>query len=281
MNLGFHTISLLLHDEMTAMCELGKIGFQHVAIQPRLSGLNPNEDGFDAKLLDIARSSRELGINVIVEAQAPFLNTGSLASEDTDEAQATEDCIQKVMSLASASFLTPEACTVVFETGSSGIDDPSDLHLHESMLERLSQRIDSLLVDAKLLDVRLAVRPKQGNAIAKVTHVQRINQWLSETNRLSIAADTAQMMLAGEFPIGERLAPIASSLACVFLTDPETTTNHEPQPTDEFQLPGRVDLRRVVHALARQEIRVPVIVQIDGQSERGMSIAKEAWDHLS
>lgn len=283
MSLGFHTISLLLHDETTALKELAQIGYRSVAIRPRLSGLNPSDKHFTESMLRFADCANQAGVQVIFETQSPFLCDASLSSPDPAQAAKAkawiDTCLQAAREyIGNQSFDT----VVVFESGSSsGSGDATAASNDEADLERLSRQIDSLLHQAGDAGIRLAIRPRAGNVIAKITHFQRLQQWLAGAHRLSLAADTAQMMLHSEFPLGERLAPLASSLACVFLTDPDTTTPNAGMENEAAFLPGPVDLARVIQSLKRQEIHAPLIVQIDGQSEHGIAIAKDAWSSLA
>ncbi|MGB7328080.1 MAG: TIM barrel protein [Rubripirellula sp.] len=289
MSLGFHTISLLLHDEVTATVELARIGFRSVAIRPRLSGLNPNDSRFAEQMLRLAETAKQSDVRVVVDAHAPFLHDPcnrqavGLASHCDQEAHAAQNWIESLIRATSEFFSSQrDQNVVVFESGFANDDEAAGgLVVNETELERLAVRIDALIHQADNAGIRLAIRPRRGNVISRVTHFQRLQQWLSGPHELALAADTGQMMLNGEFPIGERLSQIASSLACVFLTDPETMACEVAGQTAATHLPGKVDLRRVVQSLMREEIHVPLIVQIDGQSERGLAIARDAWESLN
>jgi len=283
MNLGFHTISLLLHDETTALQELASIGYQSIAVRPRLSGLNPYAKHFVEGMLRFASCANRTDVQVIWETNAPLLCRASLSGPDLSESAEAKAWIE-ICILAAQEYLGDQATetVVVIESGAATRDESVIAEsTEEAELELLSFQLNSLLRRASDAGVRLAIRPRLGNVIAKVTHFQRLQQWLTGDDPLYLAADTAQMMLNSEFPIGQRLSPIASSLACVFLTDPDTTSPTASVRSDAALLPGPVDLKRVVQSLARQEIHVPMIVQIDGQSEKGLCIAQEAWTKLS
>ncbi|MGB7348070.1 MAG: TIM barrel protein [Pirellulaceae bacterium] len=288
MSLGFHTISLLLHDEVTATTELARIGYRSVAIRPRLSGLNPSDSRFAEQMLRLAETARQADVRVVVDSHMLFSHdpykwhSTGLASHCDEEAQAAQSWIEGWI-LATGEYFANQRDqnVVVFESGVANESDGSgSLMADETELERLAVRIDALIQQADAVGVRLAIRPRRGNVISRITHFQRLQQWLGGSHELALAADTGQMMLNGEFPIGERLSQIASSLAYVFLTDPETMTRDVVDQNAGSHLPGKVDLRRVVQSLIREEIHVPLIVQIDGQSERGLVIAQEAWENL-
>ncbi|QDT09104.1 TIM barrel protein [Planctomycetes bacterium K23_9] len=293
MSLGFHTVSLLLHDETTAVKELAAMGYTSVAIRPRLSGLNPYAKHVVESMQCFGDAAKRLDVQVVLETQAPFLCDASLASADIGESAKAKAWIDICMQVA-RDYISDDVILVI-ESGKSntsadtgglskdagtGIELAGGKSADEEPLERLAFQIDTLLRQADSRGLRLAIRPRTGNVIAKVTHFQRLCQWLGGPHRLYLAADTAQMMIGGEFPIGERLALNASELACVFLTDPETTSVASRNAASVSDLPGRVDLSRVVQSIRRQEILVPMIVQIDGQSERGLEIAREAWAKL-
>ena len=106
MILGFHTISLLLHDECTAATELAALGFRAVAIRPRLGGLDPNHERFVENILKFSELARSLDLQVVVDTEAEFLHQPTrckgpaLCSEDVDEALAAQQWIERWIAVA-------------------------------------------------------------------------------------------------------------------------------------------------------------------------------------
>ncbi|NND99805.1 MAG: TIM barrel protein [Pirellulaceae bacterium] len=293
MNVGFHTISLLLHDETTAANELARIGFRTIAVRPRLSGLDPGADRFVARILQFMDTSRRLNLQVIFDIDAHYLHDPqikegpSLASPDDAEADDAQAWIEKWIEIvaeygvqpsndAPGDRQSPRSDLVTFGVGIDDASQHGELQLaDEYQLERLATRLDRLIARAADAHVRLALRPASGHAIAKVAEFERLQQWLGGTSPLLLAADVGQMLSAGEFPVGARLTRNAELLACVYLSQPNT------QSTSGVSLsPGEVDFARVLRVLKKSQIEVPAIVQVRGRSEQGLEIAQQAWRSL-
>lgn len=267
---GFHTISLLLHDEVTAANELAKIGYQSIAIRPRLGSLDPNARQFAARIMEFMSTAKQLGQQVVFDVDANFYHSPttalgpSLASRNDAEANEAQQWIEKWIEIVGEHGWSGSNL-ITFATGASRESEPD-----ESLLERLASRLDSLVDQAAKSNVRLAVRPAAGQTIAKVSQFERLKQWLQCDAPLFLAADVSEMILGGEIPIGERLSRNSQSLCCVYLGDPE-----QP-PCSLVQL----DVSLLVKSLKRCEFRGPLIFRIPGRSEQGLAIASKAWQLL-
>ena len=270
MILGFHTISLLLHDECTAATELAALGYRCVAIRPRLGGLDPNHDRFVENLLKFSEVARLAGLQVVVDTEGEFVHDAnrcqgpSLASENIDESDAAQQWIERWIAVAA-----DLRCSLM--TFSSGTMTRSDGE--ESTLERLAHRVEKLVDLAG--DTRLALRPAAGDAIATVAQFERMKQWLSDETKVWVAADVGEMLIGGEFPVGDRLARNLEDVACVYLCEPGMNRSHDRRVGQ-----GDVDLSRVVQSLERHGYRGPAIVRTQGHSELGLTIAAEAMQFL-
>ena len=270
MILGFHTISLLLHDEFTTSSELAAMGYQCVAVRPRRGGLDPNDDRFHENLLRFAQHARSVKLTVVIDTEGEFVHDPkisrgpALASEDPDEASAAQQWIQDWIDVAD-----DLGCKLIsFSSGKN-----TQPQVDESNLERLAERIEALVTRAG--DVKLALRPAAGDVIATVAQFERLKQWLGDTTQLWVAADVGEMLVGGEFPVGDRLARNLDDLACVYLCEPGMNRSHDRRVGH-----GDVDLSRVVHSLERHGYRGPAIVRVQGHSELGLAVAAEALAFL-
>ena len=177
MKLGFHTISLLLHDEVTAARELTKIGYQSLAVRPRLGGLDPNDDRFVQRMMRASDAFARLKQEVVYDLDAQYLSDPlqqqgpMLAADDPDEADEAEAWIEKWIDIVAEHQVTPAVTPAGDQPGSlltfaSGrasraaesafaVSSVSD----EMHLERLASRLNRLAVRAVEANVRLALRP--------------------------------------------------------------------------------------------------------------------------
>jgi sugar phosphate isomerase/epimerase len=271
MILGFHTVSLLLHDEFTTTTELAAMGYQCVAVRPRLGGLDPNHERFSEEVMRFAQHVRNCGLRIVIDTEGEFIHDPrvlrgpALASQDRDEASAAQQAIQNWIDVADDS-----SCDLI--TFSSGAAGPS--RGQETVLEGLAERINELAKQAK--NVKLALRPAAGDVIATVAQFERFKHWLGDTTQVGVAADVGEMLVGGEFPVGDRLARILDDLACVYLCEPGMNRSHDRRVGH-----GDVDLSRVVDALESHGYRGPAIVRVQGHSEMGLAIASEALQFLS
>ena len=270
MMLGFHTISLLLHDEFTTASELASMGYQCVAIRPRRGGLDPSHDRFVENLLRFGQHARDLGLRIVIDTEGEFIHDPavrrgpSLSSEDAEEAAAAQKWIERWISVAS----DLDCDLITFSSGGH-----ANSEVKESDLERVAERMKALVQSAG--DVKVALRPAAGDVIATVAQFERMKQWLDDETRLWVAADVGEMLFGGEFPVGDRLARNLDDLACVYLCEPGMNRSHERRVGH-----GDVDLSRVVQSLEQHGYRGPAIVRVQGHSELGLAVASEALEFL-
>ena len=270
MRLGFHTGSLLLHDEVTASEQLAKVGYQCVAVRPRLGGLLPSDPRFSEQLLRLKHSVEGRQLDVVIDTRGRFIHDPnsvfgpSLADQNESEAEVARRGIESWLETASEIG----AHVVTFAAGKT--EQP----VSESVLERLARRIELLLGAAG--DVKLAIQPVTGNAIATVAEFERIKQWLNHDRSLLLAADVGEMLRGGEFPVGDRLARNLDDLACVYLCEPEISRQRDARVGL-----GDLDFTRVIEALVRREFGGPVIVRVDGHHELGLQLARESYELLA
>ncbi len=270
MILGFHTISLLLHDEFTTATGLAAMGYQCVAVRPRLGGLDPNHERFVENLMRFGQHARDVGLTIVIDTEGEFIHDPavrrgpSLCSEDAEEAAAGQRWIERWINVAADLH-----CDLI--TFSSGAK-PED-GVQESDLERLAERVQALVRSAG--QVRLALRPAADDVIATVAQFERLKQWLDDETKLWVAADVGEMLFGGEFPVGDRLARNLDDLACVYLCEPGINRSHDRRVGH-----GDVDLSRVIHSLEQHGYRGPAIVRVQGHSELGLTVAAEALEFL-
>ena len=271
MILGFHTISLLLHDEFTTSTAVAAMGYQCVAIRPRLGGFNPSDEKFVQNVLRFGKHARDAGLSIVFDTEGEFLHDPrvsrkpALASDDSEQAALAESSIRRWIDIAGD-------CGCDLITFSSG-SKQREL-TEESNLDRLSARIEPL-ISAAGEQIKLALRPAARDVIATVAQFERLKQWLGGGKPLWVAADVGEMLVGGEFPVGDRLARNLDDLACVYLSEPGIKRAHDRRVGH-----GDVDLSRVVRSLERHGYRGPGIVRVQGHSEAGLDIALEALEFL-
>jgi sugar phosphate isomerase/epimerase len=267
---GYHTAGLLLHDICVAVDELAHIGYGCVAIRPHGGTFNPRSPGFSQQILRLADAISRAEIKSVLDIDAPFLHDPlaavgpSLVAADDDECDAARRWIEQWVDVA-------------IELGSdlitfcSGIADQSGFEKDEQNLERLAGQLNRLTEQTIDRNVRLAVRPKHGNAIATVAQFERLGQWLADPANLFLAADVGEMLMGHELPVVDRLARNHDVLACVYLCD-----RRAGQVGDQQIGHGDVALGRILHSLALQEYQGAAIVRVEGYSELGFTPAREA-----
>lgn len=265
MILGFHTGSLLLHDEITAITEIAKIGFSSVAIRQRKGECDPEHPRFTERCLAISHACAQHNLDLIIDTDGKFTPDPnsiwgpSLSSPDADEANSRIKLIGSWLEIA------PELkCRVVTFT-SGKVPHP----ICEADLERLAIRIELLLKKAD--NVKLALQPRAGDVVSTVAQFERLKQWLTDDTKLCLAADVGEMLKGGEIPIGDRLSRNLADLACVYLCEPQSDGL-----TDRRIGQGELDFARVALALQRCGYSRPLIARADGHSEYGLALPREA-----
>ena len=143
--------------------------------------------------------------------------------------------------------------------------------MDEQILERLAAQLHGLIDQARRRGVRLALRPRGGDAIATVAQFERLAQWLPEAEDLYVAADIGEMLAGGELPLGDRLARNLDVLACVYLCD-----RRSGHVGDQRIGHGEVALPRILRSLQENGFQGPAIVRVEGHSELGFTPAREA-----
>ena len=201
MNPGFHTASFLLHDETTLVHELAKIGYRSIVIQPRLGGLHPCEPHFTERILRFTDTCKKVGMQLVFEIDGSFLFDPRIAAGPSLASTNEEQGDQAIKWAKTWIDLVAEngwsgSNMVTFRSGAAEAADTAD---PEIWLEPLGRRITALLDYAanRSQAVRLALCPKSDNAIAKVSHFERLTHWLGSDHGLFLAADIADMYLGG------------------------------------------------------------------------------------
>ncbi|TWU08114.1 sugar phosphate isomerase/epimerase family protein [Stieleria varia] len=273
---GFHTISLLLHDEVTAIEQLAVLGFKAVAIRPRLSGLHLSLPDFDEQAKRIADAAEKHQLELVLDLSGSFLEDpfrargSSLVSTDTNESS------RAAQSLKTWIDVSPLLSVKVISF-SSGPRTGDVAENAGGALERLAHALEPLLHVADANEVRLAVRPATADVIGSVAQYERFLQWLSPDSSLSVAPDVGEMLLGGEFPVGERLARHHRRMACLYLCEPESESE---QARDQRIGRGDIDLMRVWGAVEASGFDGPAIFRVFGHSERGLDLASETIQML-
>ena len=209
----------------------------------RRGGLDPDDDRFQRKLAPFCPACSSVKLTVVIDTEGEFVHDPkisrgpALASEDPDEASAAQQWIQDWIDVADD--LGCKLITFFFGQQTR----------RRKWMNRIwnDWQSGSKLSSAQAGDVKLALRPAAGDVIATVAQFERLKQWLGDTTQLWVAADVGEMLVGGEFPVGDRLARNLDDLACVYLCEPGMNRSHDRRVGH-----GDVDLSRVVHSLERQ-----------------------------
>ena len=267
---GYHTAGLLLHDICVAVGELAHMGYSCVAIRPHGGSFNPQSPSFSQQILRLADAISRAQVKSVLDIDAPFLHDPltaggpSLVAVDDDQCEAARRWVEQWVDAA-------KELGSGLITFSSGIADPSGFERDEQNLERLAFQLNRLIDQTRDQEVRLAIRPRSGHAIATVAQFERLGQWLADPGNLFLAADVGEMLIGGELPVVDRLARNRDALACVYLCD-----RRAGQAGDQRIGHGHVALTRILRSLAEQEYQGAAIVRVEGYSELGFTAAREA-----
>ncbi len=268
---GFHVGGMLLHDQAEAISQVARLGYRCVSIKPRPGSLAPHESQFGDQVSRIAEAVARAGVRLVLDADALFMHEPtvprgpSLVTLSDSNADLARQWIEQWIDVADRLH----AELITFSSGQA--DSSAEAVTAEQSLERLAVQLNHLASRAAGKKVRLALRPRSGDAIATVAHFERLRQWLDEPDRILLAADIGEMLVGHEFPVSDRLARNVAALACVYLCDHRTTV-----VGDQRIGHGDVALSRITRSLAEQGFAGPAIVRVDGHSELGFVPAAEA-----
>lgn len=270
---GFHSSSLGFHDIATVVGKLAEMGFAAIAVRPQRGIWDHDRPWFDDYTSAFTSAAKEHSVELVVDLDAPFYQSpdryhpDSLVSSDPNVRAAAFAYLKSWIERASVF----QPSVVSFSSGLIPPDQivtPSD---QESMLECLAETIDPLSALAHDAGIQLALRPVAGHAIATVAHFERFGQWLAGEAKLGLAADVGEMLQAGEFPIGARLARLKHRLACVYLCEPDL--EHARDQRFGF---GDIDLGRVWEVMTESGFAGPAIFRVCGHEHLGLELAREA-----
>ena len=275
MQIGFHASSLLLHDEVTLVGELAAMGYQSIVVRPRCGRLAPADELFPQVVQQLRRAIEQHEMTLLIDTAGAFLHDPhqhdgpSLAAENQTESQQAEEWIERWIDLADEITAT----TVTFRSGFANRSSPRGSESDETILNRLAERLNRLTERSAAAGVRLAMRPASGEAISTVAQFERMVQWVEQNDRLYLAADVAEMLKEGEFPVADRLERNLSRLACVFLCEYGADRWRNQIPTH-----CEIDMRRITASLRRMRFSGAAIARIEGHSEKGLSLAQDALE---
>ena len=273
MQIGFHASSLLLHDEVSLVGELAAMGYQSVVVRPRLGRLAPNDEFFPQQVRQLRQAIDRHPLTLLIDTAGAFMHDlrrhdgPSLAAVADAEAQCAEEWIASWIDRAHEMSAT----TVTFSSGIATDDSTVVAESDESVLNRLADRLNRLIERSVSAGVRLALRPASGEAVGTVAQFERMVQWVQQNDTLYLAADVAEMLKEGEFPVADRLERNLSRLACVFLCEYGADRWRNQVPTN-----CEIDMRRITTSLRRMRFSGAAIARIEGHSEKGLSLARDA-----
>ena len=283
MRTGFHTISFLLHDEVTAIDQLAQLGYAAVAIRPRLSGIHLRALNFDDQVDAIARIVSQHALQLVLDLSGMFLDdpmkesSVSLASNSQAESAAAAESVSqwiKASEKLGANVISiSSGQTVDSDSRSTGRDfvKAESVDSLEADFERFAETLSPLIEQATRAGVELAIRPVTSDLIGSVAQYERFLQWLGSDGSISVAPDVGEMLRSGEFPVGERLARHRHRLGCVYLCQPDLERGR-----DQRFGRGDIDLSRVWSSIAASGFDGPAIFRVFGHSEVGLPLAQEA-----
>jgi sugar phosphate isomerase/epimerase len=278
---GFHVGAMLLHDQATAIVEVARLGFRCVAIRPRAGSLDPAQSWFSQQVVCLADAIDRAQVRVVIDADTWFMpdprapRGPSLLSHSQTQAAAARDGIQRWIELAGElgsdliTFSSGRSDAVATE--SPGGEPAWETMTAEGTLERIAEQLSRLASMAQRHGVRLALRPRSGDAIATVAQFERLAQWLDQPQSILLAADVGEMLLGHEIPVSDRLIRNLDSLACVYLCD-----HRSGSAGDQRIGQGEVALSRITSALAANGFDGPAIVRVEGHSQHGFDLAQES-----
>lgn len=295
---GFHCENLPYHDPARLIPRLAELGFRAIALRPRRGGWDVDAEWFQTMSARISAAAKEHEMALVIDLDSPFYDdpelyeTYSLASEHPSARQAAIGKVQRWIESTrelcpiAITFASGRVCGKSNRTGLSATGEssstlaataadrslPSDsVSAEERVLERLASAVETLLTLALPTGVQLALRPVAGNVIGSVAHFERFSQWLDNDDALGLAADVGEMLLAGEFPIGARLARLQHRLTCVYLCEPDLEHG-----CDQRFGQGDIDMGRVWEVMTRSGFAGPGIFRSLGHPDMGLELAADA-----
>jgi sugar phosphate isomerase/epimerase len=211
--LGFSSVGLSDHRLTDAVRLIAEIGYDAIALRLHRRDLN-------------ARSARRLQQRLeqlfvlapdrqwILETDGRFLldreqaDQPTIMDPDKEARQLRINVIRRALRAVSN-----------FEGIVTVISGPCPPGMEESTaLDRLAESLLELNREAQRLGVTLALRPAVGNLISRISHYERLLQWIpGET--IPLAVDIASMLRGHELPVNALIARHADKVCCVFAAD--------------------------------------------------------------
>ncbi len=193
MIVGYHAAGLLYHDPTVAVRELADIGYESIAIRPHGAWLNPESSSFGQQVLRMGDAISRAAVRCVLDLDSPFLpdpgnaRGPSLASIDAEIAAAAKHWMTTWIDVGRE--LGAELLT--FSIGNLG------------GIGRGARRTDARASVSPIADcsakaarqeLRLALHPRSGDAVATVAQFERLGQWLDDDVDLLLAADIGEML---------------------------------------------------------------------------------------
>lgn len=298
---GYDAGTLWLHDPGSAIHSLAALGYRCVAVRSRRGSLNPGESAFETQWAATIAAAESRDCQLVIDTEAHYVLDPHL--RDLPSLCGDNDVIVGVLldwlrHWIRAAASLPNAIVTISSGWSADVAGsdrgPSagisavDVDSTETQLERLAERLGPLLEFADESGVKLALRPAAGRLIDSVAAFERLRHWLPGGDcghALGLAADTREMMLAGEWPLAARLQRNRSSLAMVYLADmnslPTTAEGTDGSSVsrtrrDAWLGQGDLALSRLLDSFQRMPFAGPVVVRTEGHAESGFEPARQA-----
>lgn len=274
---GYHLGGLLLHDPAVAVAELAWLGFAAVAVRPIAGRFSVGEPNFQANWQSISAACRDASVDLILDLDAAFVfdphidRPPSWTADDLEQRDAAVDWI--------AAWMDATAGTAGLATIRSGRVSGKPDAAPESwsqIVDVVAERTEALYRRVEGIDLPLAIRPAAGDTIATVGHWTQIAGRIGE-DRMLLAADVGEMVVAGEFPIGDRLTEQLDALACVYVCDRGSSTGGVNRRDIRIGH-GELATERIIQTLDRGGYDGPAVYRVLGHDADGLLPAREAID---
>lgn len=284
---GYDAGGMWLHDPPTAVRSLARLGFQAVAIRSRGGILNPFDDQFELQWRMVTEEATVSQCRLVVDLEAAFVLDAHCRAHPSlccpNDGSLTRLLRWQRTWIEAAGQLPGTVLT--FCSGGGNADASDDA---QAQLDQLAERVNQLQSWATDVGVTLALRPQAGHLIDSVAAFERLRHWLpvgSHDGAIALAADTHEMMLAGEWPLSARLQRNQDCLAIVYLADFDgdrisagSGENRSPiaNRRDTWLGDGDLALPRIVDSLGAMGFDGPVIIRTEGHAEAGLAPAEQA-----
>jgi sugar phosphate isomerase/epimerase len=271
MLLGYNTNGMAHHDLLDAVRVLAEIGYRSVAINIDHGALSPKSSDWNSQLAELRKLLQEFGLRSVIETGARYLLDPWRKHEPTLVSAYPAARARRVEFYRHAIHCAAELQSDCVSLWSGVIRDGVS---PEEAGKRLVEGLQIVTEAAATAGVTIGLEPEPDMLVSTLANFEELLRQCTASN-LRLTLDVGHLHCQQELPLADQIHRYGARLVNVHLEDMRAGV-HEHLQFGE----GEIDFPPVLQALADEQYRGGIHVELSRHSHQGPQAARLAYEFL-